>query len=148
MNKFFHKPQNLLLFLFCLSGLASGCGGAKGNIHEAAVTADLAKIKRIVASGVSVNQQDEKKLTALHIAAYHGQKDHIRLARWLLDNGADVSLKDYKGNTPADLAQNRGNEDIAKILFRAALSGKGSKKSNGSRQLIDGGTGVSEMINF
>ena len=145
MNKFFHKPQNIL---FCLFLLISGCGGTKGNIHEAAVTADLAKLKRIVARGVSVNQQDEKKLTALHIAAYHGQKDHIRLARWLLDNGADVSLKDYKGNTPADVAQDRGNEDIAKILVKAALSGKGSKKSNESRQLIDGGTGVSEMINF
>ena len=39
-------------------------------------------------------------------------------------------------------------KDIAKILVKAALSGKGSKKSNESRQLIDGGTGVSEMINF
>ena len=144
MNKFFHKRQNIL---FCLFVLISGCGGTKGNIHEAAVTADLAKLKRIVARGVSVNQQDEKKLTALHIAAYHGQKDHIRFAKWLLKNGADVSLKDYKGNTPADVAQDRGNEDIAKILVRAALSGK-SRKSDESRQLIDGGIGVSEMINF
>ena len=145
MSKFFHKPQNIL---FCLFLLISGCGGTKGNIHEAAVTADLANLKRIVARGVSVNQQDEKKLTALHIAAYHGQKDHIRFAKWLLENGADVSLKDYKGNTPANVAQERGNEDIAKILVRAALSGKGSKKSNESRQLIDGGTGASEIINL
>ena len=145
MNKFFHKPQNIL---FCLFVLISGCGGTKGNIHEAAVTADLAKLKRIVARGVSVNQQDEKKLTALHIAAYHGQKDHIRFAKWLLANGADASLKDYKGNTPQAVAEDRGNDDIAKILAGAASSGGGKGKSNESRQLIDGGTGVSEMINF
>ena len=145
MNKFFHKPQNIL---FCLFLLISGCGGTKGNIHEAAVNADLAKLKRIVARGVSVNQQDEKKLTALHIAAYHGQKDHIRFAKWLLANGADASLKDYKGNTPQAVAEDRGNDDIAKILAGAASSGGGKGKSNESRQLIDGGTGVSEMINF
>ena len=93
MNKFFHKPQNIL---FCLFLLISGCGGTNGNIHEAAVTADLAKLKRIVARGVSVNQQDEKKLTALHIAAYHGQKDHIRLRSGCLKTEPTFLLKDYK----------------------------------------------------
>jgi len=137
-----------MLFFGLMTGLASGCGGSKGNIHEAAVTADLAKVKRIVASGVSINQLGKKKVTALHIAAYHGQKDHIRLAKWLLDNGADASLKDYEGNTAADVAQERGNDDIAKILAGASSSGGGGGKSGGGRQLIDGGTGVSEVIDF
>ena len=147
MNKFLYKAQNLFL-LFFLSLLISGCGGAKGNIHKAAVKADLAKVKRIVANGGDINQRDEKKVTALHIAAYYGQRDHILLAKWLLANGADASLKDYKGNTPQAVAEDRGNDDIAKILAGAASSGGGKGKSGGGRQLMDGGTGVSEVINF
>ena len=142
------RIQFAALGLAMAAGLVVGCGGAKGNIHQAAVKADLAKVKRIVTSGVSVNDQDEKKLTALHIAAHWGQADHIRLAKWLLDNGADASLKDYKGNTPLDVAEGRGNDDIAKILAAAASSGGGGRKSGGGRQLMDGGTGVSEVINF
>lgn len=148
MKAILERIQFVALGLVMVAGLVVGCGGAKGNIHEAAVTADLAKVKRIVASGVNINQRDKKKVTALHIAAYYGQKDHIRLAKWLLDNGADTSLKDYKGKTPEDVAVDRGNDDIAKLLAGAASSGGGGGKSGGGRQLMDGGTGVSEVINF
>tara|TARA_Y100000589_G_C27143137_1_gene625621 strand:+ start:90 stop:440 length:351 start_codon:yes stop_codon:yes gene_type:complete len=110
------KPNNLALLLLVLSLLASSCGRSNESIHEAAVKADLGKIKKIIAGGVSVNHQDEKKLTVLHIAAYYGQKDHIRLTKWLLKNGADVSLKDYRDKTPLNVAQDRGNKEIAKIL--------------------------------
>jgi hypothetical protein len=148
MKAIYKRIQLLKLGLAILVGLSAGCGGPKGNIHKAAVSADLAQIKRIVAGGVDINLQDEKKLTALHIAAYHGQSDHIRLAKWMLENGADTSLKDFQGNTPFDIAEDRGNSEIAKIIDSAETSGGSGGKSGGRRQLMDGGTGVSEVIDL
>tara|TARA_B100001250_G_scaffold405161_1_gene422212 strand:+ start:2387 stop:2836 length:450 start_codon:yes stop_codon:yes gene_type:complete len=129
--------------------IVTGCSGSKGSIHEAAIKADLAMMKRLVASGLDINLQDKKKVTALHLTAHYGQTSHIRVAKWMLANGADVSLKDYKGKTPLEVAESRGNKEIAKILEEAAgNSGTGRNQSNGGRKLIDGGTGVSEVINF
>ena len=129
--------------------ILTGCSGSKGSIHEAATKADLAMVKRLVASGLDINLKDKKNVTALHITAYYGQTSHIRLAKWMLANGADVSIKDYKGNTPLDVAKARGNKEIAKILEEATGNSSANRKQpNKGRKLIDGGTGVSEVINF
>ena len=129
--------------------IATGCSGSKGSIHEAAIKADLAMIKRLVESGLDINHKDKKVVTALHITAYYGQASHIRVAKWMLANGADVSLEDYKGNTPLDVAKSRGNKEIAKIIEEAASNSVTDRnKPQGGRRLIDGGTGVSEVINF
>ena len=105
---------------FCIATfsalIATGCSGSKGSIHEAAIKADLAMVKRLVKSGLDINIKGEKELTALHLTAYYGQASHIRVAKWMLANGADVSLEDYKGNTPLDVAKSRGNKEIAKII--------------------------------
>ena len=138
---------------FCIATfsalIATGCSGSKGSIHEAAIKADLAMVKRLVKSGLDINIKGEKELTALHLTAYYGQASHIRVANWMLDNGADVSLEDYKGNTPLDVAKSRGNKEIAKIIEEAASNSVTDRnKPQGGRRLIDGGTGVSEVINF
>ena len=138
---------------FCIATfsalIATGCSGSKGSIHEAAIKADLAMVKRLVKSGLDINIKGEKELTALHLTAYYGQASHIRVAKWMLANGADVSLEDYKGNTPLDVAKSRGNKEIAKIIEEAANNSVTDRnKPQGGRRLIDGGTGVSEVINF
>lgn len=138
---------------FCIATfsalIATGCSGSKGSIHEAAIKADLAMVKRLVKSGLDINIKGEKELTALHLTAYYGQASHIRVAKWMLANGADVSLEDYKGNTPLDVAKSRGNKEIAKIIEEAASNSVTDRnKAQGGRRLIDGGTGVSEVINF
>ena len=138
---------------FCIATfsalIATGCSGSKGSIHEAAIKADLAMVKRLVKSGLDINIKGEKELTALHLTAYYGQASHIRVAKWMLANGADVSLEDYKGNTPLDVAKSRGNKEIVKIIEEAASNSVTDRnKPQGGRRLIDGGTGVSEVINF
>lgn len=138
---------------FCIATfsalIATGCSGSKGSIHEAAIKADLAMVKRLVKSGLDINIKGEKELTALHLTAYYGQASHIRVAKWMLANGADVSLEDYKGNTPLDVAKSRGNKEIAKIIEEAASNSVTDRNQpQGGRRLIDGGTGVSEVINF
>ena len=39
--------------------IATGCSGSKGSIHEAAIKADLAMIKRLVESGLDINHKDK-----------------------------------------------------------------------------------------
>ncbi|SVD10770.1 uncharacterized protein METZ01_LOCUS363624 [marine metagenome] len=123
-------------------GLAlAGCGGEKGEIHAAAFDGDLAKVKRLVAGGADINERDKKKVTPLHLAAFQGNTRHIAMAKWLLANGANTGARDYEGKTPLDVASERGNTEIANVIRAGSTGG-------GSRQLIDGGVGVSEVLDF
>ena len=124
-----------------VAGIVMGCGGAKGNIHEAAIAGDLHKVKKLVAGGVDINKQGNKKVTPLHVAAYQGNTRHIALAKWLLANGADLKARDYEGKTPLDVANARGNTEIADVLREGGSGGR-------SRPLVDGGVGVSEVLDF
>ena len=57
---------------------------------------DLDGIKELLASGVDVNFRDIDDRTALHVAACQGFSD---VAKFLIENGADVDLKDRWGGT-------------------------------------------------
>ena len=54
--------------------------------------------------------------TALHYAAMKGSRELVEL---LLANGADPTVKNKAGLTPADEAEKAGNKDIADILREA-----------------------------
>tara|TARA_B000000460_G_C21330200_1_gene312463 strand:+ start:90 stop:503 length:414 start_codon:yes stop_codon:yes gene_type:complete len=123
-------------------GLAlAGCGGEKGDIHAAVFAGDLPKVKQLVAGGVDINKRDKKKVTPLHLAAFQGNKHHIAMTKWLLANGANVKARDHEGKTPLDVANERGNTEIADVI-------RGGRTGGGGRQLIDGGVGVSEVLDF
>ena len=57
-------------------------------------------IKECLSKGCDINFQDYDKRTALHIAAEENKKDIIK---FLIENGADVTLKDRWGKAPNDL---------------------------------------------
>jgi len=123
-------------------GLAlAGCGGEKGDIHAAAYAGDLPKVKQLVAGGVDINKRGKKKLTLLHLAAFQGNTRHIEMAKWLLANGANAGARDFEGKTPLDVASERGNTEIAEVIRAGRTGGSG-------RPLIDGGVGVSEVLDF
>ena len=65
---------------FCIATfsalIATGCSGSKGSIHEAAIKADLAMVKRLVKSGLDINIKGEKELTALHPVSYTHLRAH------------------------------------------------------------------------
>ncbi len=128
--------------LLLVIGLAlAGCGGGSKDIHGAAFDGDLAKVKKLVTDGVDINKRGKKKVTALHIAAYQGNNRHIALAKWMLANGADTGARDFEGKTPLQVANDRGNTKIAEVI-------QGGRTGGGGRQLIDGGIGVSEVLDF
>ncbi|MBD3287305.1 hypothetical protein GF337_00740 [candidate division KSB1 bacterium] len=52
-------------------------------------------------------------VTPLHSAAHNG---HAKLARLLIDNGADVNTKTDKGQTPLQIARERNQSETAAVL--------------------------------
>ena len=91
---------------------------------------DLAVIKAILGRGTSVNEimfesdpvsyqhfRDFNLGTVLHQAAADG---NAILVKFLLQNGADMGVRDSCGKLPIDRAISRGHEKVATIL-RAAV---------------------------
>jgi ankyrin repeat protein len=87
---------------------------ALGARAEAGAACDedllLAVLERLCAEGVSLDVQDQRGLSALHLAAMHGL---LAVVRRLLREGANRQLRDSLGRTPYDLALLRGYVDIA-----------------------------------
>ena len=63
--------------------------------------------------GMSVDQGDDKGYTLLHAAARDGNPT---VAQLLLGQGADVNALNKDGETPLDVAERMGHEDVARIL--------------------------------
>ncbi|KAJ1405917.1 ankyrin repeat-containing domain protein [Ochromonadaceae sp. CCMP2298] len=64
-------------------------------------------------ANVPVNKQGNTGNSALHFAAKWGQ---LAVARYLLQNAADVTLTNKDGDTALSLSQKYGNRDITTLL--------------------------------
>lgn len=75
----------------------------------------LNRVKTAIALGANVNFtcRCENDWSPLHIAANENRYD---IAKVLLENNADINIKNNCGNTPLDLAKNRYNKNIVKLL--------------------------------
>jgi ankyrin repeat protein len=72
---------------------------------------EIALILLLTGSDPNITDYDDK--TPLHEAAYNG---YGKMVKMLVDNKADVTLKDGKGQTAQDMAEKTKEEDIAKFL--------------------------------
>jgi ankyrin repeat protein len=73
----------------------------------------MTQLKRVLrADPTCVNIQDARG-TALHEAARTG---HLGIAKTLLKAGADPTLRDADGKTPAEIVDASGHADLAKLL--------------------------------
>jgi len=84
------------------------------SLHAAAGDGDLQEVQRLLAAGEPVNMQIARGWfdgqTPLMWAALHG---HADVAGFLLDNGADPSIRDANGQTAQDFA---GNDLVLQVL--------------------------------
>ena len=56
----------------------------------------------LLAAGADVNASNEADFTALHGAAFRGLNEVVQI---LVENGADINARDFRGRTPFRLAQ-------------------------------------------
>ena len=85
------------------------------GLWHAARTGDLPAMKRYIAEGADVNAPDENlNITPLAWSVLHGQTEAARL---LIENGADVNIKDDDGSIPLHGAVVFGRADVAKLLI-------------------------------
>jgi len=81
------------------------------SLLEASSLGNLKAVKFYVNAGVNVNGKHKMNgMTPLHWAVTRG---HLNVAQYLLANGADPSIKNAKGELPADLSK---TEEMSKIL--------------------------------
>ncbi len=78
--------------------------------------AELAIAEMLLAEGAAVNAGDGM-MTSLHAAA---TADQPEMAKWLLANGARISLTNFDGKTALEVAEARGHESVVGVLRESA----------------------------
>ena len=95
--------------------LRDGNGGSMSvhGLHQAAANGDVAEMRRLVATGVDVNEQGVGGPTALHAAASNG---HVEAIKTLVQLGAQTGVRDAVGETALDLSVRLGHHEVAQVL--------------------------------
>ncbi len=103
-------------------------------LHLAAVVGHLEVMKRLVAAGADVNQRAGMFIlmgygarwgrTPLMIAAENRHPGHTDCVEYLLQNGAQLDLKNWRGNTALKIASQGRNDSTVKLLQTAADKGE------------------------
>jgi len=96
------------------------------ELLDAVKEGDLRRVKELLKMGADPNARSErgvaaeierlKECTPLHVAAYFGR---ARIAKLLIEQGADVNAKDFSGRTPLHLAALRHNARITQLLLNS-----------------------------
>ena len=108
----------------------SGLGAEiREDLHEAAGRNDVNEVRRLLAADRNgLERSDRTRRTPLHVAARYGA---LETARYLIDQGAKVNVRDEGGNTPLHPASLFGHASIVEALAAAgadinALNDEGS----------------------
>lgn len=87
------------------------------TLHEAALRGDVKYLEEMLAEPeADINKWDEKSIAPLGYAVAGGNLD---AAKFLLERGADVTVKDGQDNTFLHYAAGYGQKDILEILLDA-----------------------------
>jgi len=87
-------------------------------LTQSALDGRIDSVKFLVELGADVNKKDRFGWAPLHYAASEGYDD---ICRYLLEHGADSSVKTKQGQFAAELAD---DQNIVKMLVEAAAEKK------------------------
>uniref|UniRef100_A0A8R1XRX1 ANK_REP_REGION domain-containing protein n=1 Tax=Onchocerca volvulus TaxID=6282 RepID=A0A8R1XRX1_ONCVO len=85
-------------------------------LHFACEYGRIARLKSLIAKGVSVNAATNQGITALHMASRHG---HDLIVKHLLGAGADYNMKTKSGLTSLHFAAFHGYVTVARTLYKS-----------------------------
>ena len=92
----------------------------KNVFFDAIRKGDLKKIKELLNKQPNLMQiVDERGSTPLLLATYYG---HLEVAKFILENGAEVDAKDSSGNTALMGVCFKGYKEIAEVLVRSGAN--------------------------
>ena len=98
--------------------LGAICGSRAGDLDffvEAVRKDRIDEVRALISKGVDVNARDAFGDNAgLHWAASLGQAE---MARLLIDNGADLNIRNNEGDTPLHWAAKEGQKELVVILI-------------------------------
>jgi len=129
--------QALLACAVCLFITACGTRAPSISLDSAVEKGDLQSVEQHIAAGTDLNEKNSSGWTALHLAAMNG---NVPIVQALIAGGADDSVTGPDGKTPLEVALQKRQTGVVEYLQ--------SRKENPGRQLIDGGTGVSEALDL
>jgi hypothetical protein len=132
------KPLVRLIALCWISCLCwMGCEQATPSItiHQAVEQGNLKAVQQHIAAKTDLNKPDTAGWTPLHLAAMKG---NLAIVQALSAAGADAKRKGKAGKTPLDVAREKGQTAIVQFLQK--------RNEKSGRGLIDGGLGVSEVL--
>lgn len=108
-----NSPITLALIAAGADVNATGNDGRRA-LHFAAEYRQTETVKALVAAGAEVNAQDKTGNSALHFCCAGGDE---KTARFLLRKGADGTLRNNGGASPADIAAEKGLNDVLEMLI-------------------------------
>jgi ankyrin repeat protein len=113
----FNRWQVIMLLIMALIlGSDAGLHGGELDFFVEAVRKNRsATVRDLIQQGVDVNSRDAfGDNTGLHWAAIQGLAE---MARMLIDNGADVDIRNSAGETPLHWAAKEGQKELVVILI-------------------------------
>lgn len=111
-----------------------GTVAARGAaLHEAVERGDDAEVRRLLESGVDLEERDPNGRTALLIAT---RNDDVAVAKLLIAAGADVNAKDGIGDSPFLYAGAEGRNEILRAILATGKAKLGDTNRYGGTALI------------
>ena len=121
------------LSVLCLSALLSGAVPPESPVADAAMRADLDKVRILLKAGADVNVAQGDGMTALHWSA---ENRSVEMATMLIYAGANVeAVTRIGGYTPLHLASRSGSAAIVQELLEAGANPTVASSAGGATPL-------------
>ena len=114
----------VLVLIVCL--MFTGCSNVTADFHEAVTSGNLDQAQALLeVEPMLVESKADGSYPIFEVL----REDQMQMFMLLIDNGADVNVKDEQGNTPLHYAAQEGQTELTKILIDkgANISAKGLK---------------------